>query len=193
MKWLVAPETGNHFAEQIGPFLSAVEQNITLLDDEVVASLDYFLSMQENEARTELQRHFATHQPTSVGVQNLLKRHGLVDVETSIPTFGATTTGISTTTTTTTAGNRKRFDHEDANAQVALGDCYWNGEGVSVDRATAFESYRKAAHRGLVEAEVALGNFYWNGTGVKENKAQAFAWYRKAADQGCIQANVFLN
>lgn len=77
MKWLLTPETGYRFDEQIGPFLSAVEQNIELLDDEVVASLDYFLAMQEDAARTELQRHFATHQPTSVGMQNLLKRHGL--------------------------------------------------------------------------------------------------------------------
>nr|WP_217346242.1 tetratricopeptide repeat protein [Noviherbaspirillum sp. L7-7A]MBV0880638.1 SEL1-like repeat protein [Noviherbaspirillum sp. L7-7A] len=190
--WLLAPETGYRFDEQIGPFLSAVQQNIALLDDEVITSLDYFLARQDEAARTDLQRHFATHQPTSVAMQNLLERHGLIAAETKIPTFKTTTTETgattTTTTTTTTAGNRQTFDPEDAQAQIRLGDCYWNGTGVSVDKAQAFAWYSAAANQGLAEAQLRLGNCYWNGTGVSVDKAQAFAWYRAAANQGLAEA-----
>ena len=195
VKWLLTPGTGYRLDEQIGPFLGAVEQNIALLDDEVIASLDYFLATQDDAARMELQRHFARHQPTSVGMQNLLKRHGLIDVETKVPTFRTTATKTSTTITTTatttktaSAGNRHTFDLEDAQAQVELGDCYWNGTGVTMDKTQAFAWYAKAANQGLAEAQLRLGNCYWNGIGVSVDKAQAFEWYSAAAYQGLAEA-----
>ena len=193
VKWLLAPETGYRFDEPVGPFLSAVEQRITLLDDEVIASLDYFLATQDDAARTSLQRHFAAHQPASVGMQNLLRRHGLIGtgVAATIPTFRTPTTGIGTTTTattTTTALNRKTVEPEDARALFALGDCYWNGTDVKEDKVQAFACYGAAAHHGLAEAQLKLGNCYWNGTGTSVDKAQAFAWYSAAAYQGLAEA-----
>ena len=190
VKWLLAPETGYRFDEPVGPFLGAVEQRIALLDNEVIASLDYFFAMQTDTARTALQRHFAAHQPASVGMQNLLQRHGLVGagVAATIPTFRTPTTGISTTTTTTTAVNPKTFDQEDARALFTLGDRYWNGAGVKEDKAQAVAWYGAAANQGLAEAQLKLGNCYWNGTGVSVDKAQAFAWYSAAAHQGLAEA-----
>ena len=141
-----------------------MEQNITLLDDEAIASLDYLLARQDDAARTEIPRHFAMHQPTSVGMQGLLKRHGLIDVATKVPTFRTTATQINNTITTTatttktaTAGTRQAVDLEAAQAQVEQGDCYWNGTGVSVDKAQAFEWYSAAAYQGLAEAQFSLG------------------------------------
>ncbi|WP_194714448.1 SEL1-like repeat protein [Noviherbaspirillum soli] len=189
VKWLLAAETGYRFDEPVGAFLSAVEQCIALLDNEVIASLDYFLAMQDDTARTALQRHFAAHQPASVGMQNLLKRHGLAGagVAATIPTFRTPTTGISTTTTTTVS-NRKTYDQEDARTQFTLGDCYWNGTGVKQDKAQAFAWYNAAANQGLAEAQLKLGNCYWSGIGVSVDKARAFAWYSAAAHQGLAEA-----
>jgi hypothetical protein len=94
VKWLLAPETGYRFDEPIGLFLSKVERDILLLDDEVVGSLDYFLAMQDDAARSAIQRYFATHQPASLGMQNLLNRHGLIGagVAATMPTFKTPTT-----------------------------------------------------------------------------------------------------
>lgn len=132
-------------------------------------------------------------------MQGLLKRHGLIDVTTKVPTFRTTATRINNTITTTatttktaTAGTRQAVDLEDAQAQVEQGDCYWNGTGVSVYKAQAFEWYSAAAYQGLAEAQFSLGRCYWYGMGVDKDQIQATQWFRKAATQGYVQANTFL-
>lgn len=78
VKWLLDPKTGYRFDEQIGPFLSAVLDDIGLLDEKIVASLDYFLGKQDAAGKAALKHHFAAHPPAIVGLQSLLKRHELI-------------------------------------------------------------------------------------------------------------------
>lgn len=73
----------------------------------------------------------------------------------------------------------------DAAAQVAVGECYAEGKGVTRDYRQAAEWFHKAAEKGDVSAEMRLAALYRDGS--KEfprDMAQAAEWYRKAAEQG---------
>lgn len=203
VKTLMVSKAGYPNGKMIGPFLSGVEDDIVLLDGNIIASLDYFLAMQDDAARAEIRHYFATRQPASVGMKNLLTRHRLIDtgVETTIPTLRTPPAGMSTTVTTTTtttatasitARDFKTSEQEDAWAQFNLGDSYWNGIGVNMDKGKAFGCYSAAAYQGLVQAQCNVGYCYWNGIGVKEDKAQAVGWYRTAARNGDANAQYTL-
>ena len=69
-------------------------------------------------------------------------------------------------------------------AQVLLGGCYREGQGVAKDAAQAVSWYRKAAEAGNGWGMANLGWMYESGTGVAKDVAQAVSWYRKAADLG---------
>ncbi len=56
----------------------------------------------------------------------------------------------------------------DAIAQLELGDCFEDGEGVEQDYAEAIRWYKLSAEQGYVEAEFALGFCYEFGVGVDE-------------------------
>ena len=75
-----------------------------------------------------------------------------------------------------------------AKAQYHLGDCYYEGKGVSEDYEQAVFWYRKAAEQGYVKAQHDLGYCYQYGKGVEKDYEQAVYWYRKAADQGNASA-----
>ena len=79
---------------------------------------------------------------------------------------------------------RKAAEQGLAEAQNSLGDCYYNGDGVSEDEEEAVKWYRKAAEQGLAEAQNSLGDCYYNGDGVSKNYEEGVKWYRKAAEQG---------
>ena len=51
----------------------------------------------------------------------------------------------------------------DAESQLNLGVCYFNGNGVEKDLAEAVKWYRKAAEQGLKEAQYQLAQCYENG------------------------------
>ena len=79
---------------------------------------------------------------------------------------------------------RKAAERGDVKAQVALGDKYCTGDGVTRDYREALEWYLKAAEQGNAEAQNSLGYMYDAGRGVRQDYAEALRWYRKAADQG---------
>ena len=79
---------------------------------------------------------------------------------------------------------RKSAEHGDVKAQLALGDKYCTGDGVTRDYREAREWYLKAAEQGSAEAQNSLGHMYDAGRGVRQDYAEALRWYRKAADQG---------
>ena len=83
---------------------------------------------------------------------------------------------------------RKAAEQGVADAQLNLGACYYNGEGVTKDLVEAVKWYRKAAEQGDAKAQFNLGVCYANGQGVAEDKAEAVKWYRKAAEQGDADA-----
>ena len=80
----------------------------------------------------------------------------------------------------------------DATAQYNLGICYYNGDGVVVDKAEAVKWLRKAAEKGHLQAQTLIGAFYFQGDGVAVDKAEAIKWFRKAAVQGYPQAQSIL-
>ena len=79
---------------------------------------------------------------------------------------------------------RTAADQGNADAQLALGNLYGQGQGVPQDNATALLWFRKAADQGNLEAENDVGFFYLTGMGAAQNYVEAMRWLRKAADQG---------
>lgn len=71
-----------------------------------------------------------------------------------------------------------------ARAQVALGDLYKSGKGVSKNDAEAFKWYRKAAELGDRDAQFQVGYMLYTGAGTAKDMRQAAAWFHKAAEQG---------
>jgi len=77
----------------------------------------------------------------------------------------------------------------DAVAQVAVGESYAAGTGVTQDCRLAAEWYQKAADKGDVAGQLHLAALYRDGgSGFERDMAQAAEWYRKAADQGDVSA-----
>ena len=78
---------------------------------------------------------------------------------------------------------KRRAQAGDPAAQLKLGLCYANGEGVRKNFAIAVKWVRKAAEQGHTEAQNQLGLFY-----DKEAPVEAAKWFRKAAEQGLPRA-----
>ena len=83
---------------------------------------------------------------------------------------------------------RKAAEQNEVWAQAILGNCYYNGQGVTKDFTEAVKWYRKAAEQNNDLAQYCLGVCYYNGQGVTKDEAQAETLYRKAASQGNIRA-----
>lgn len=82
----------------------------------------------------------------------------------------------------------KKADKGDPEAELALGQLYATGTGVSRSFSKALKWHRKAAEHGLARAQYQLGLDYAGGMGVKEDKATALEWFQKAAEQGLPEA-----
>ena len=92
-----------------------------------------------------------------------------------------------------TAGDyRKAAEQGDAVAQFNLGNCYYNGKGVTKDYSQAVYWYRKAAEQRVAAAQYNLGYCYLQGQGVSQDYSQAFIWLKKAAEQGVSEAQNFI-
>jgi TPR repeat protein len=80
----------------------------------------------------------------------------------------------------------------DALAQVNLGRCYYDGNGVEENYYEAVNWYKLAAEQGDKLAQVNLGRCYYDGNGVEENYCEAVKWYKLAAKQGDADAQNML-
>lgn len=77
----------------------------------------------------------------------------------------------------------------DTAAQVAVGESYSEGKGVTRDYKQAAEWFQKAAEKNNVDAEMRLAALYRDGSKTFPRDMQKAAeWYRKAADQGDVTA-----
>ena len=83
---------------------------------------------------------------------------------------------------------KKAAEQGDDLAQLRLGNCYENGDGVEKNLSEAVKWWRKAAEQGNAQAQCYLGICYYNGDEVEKNLSEAVKWYRKAAEQGNAQA-----
>ena len=87
---------------------------------------------------------------------------------------------------------RKAAEENDADAQIDLGVCYQNGDGVEGDMAKSAEWFRKAAEQGHAVAQILVAQNYSMGLGVNRDMAESAKWYRKAAEQGIASAQFTL-
>ena len=90
---------------------------------------------------------------------------------------------------------REAAEQGHTEAQLKLGKCYYNGEGVEEDRdeaekwlSKAMDEYHKAAKNGDSDAQYELGDCYFDGCGIATNEDEAIKWWRKAAEQGQADA-----
>ena len=124
-----------------------------------------------------------------VNSSNGLGERGVVHVnETHVKEFLASQKGLT-----------KAFEHlekavglGDVRAQINLGNCYKNGQGVKKDLKKAFELWRKPAEFGHAAAQLNLGNCYKNGEGVQKDLEKAAKWYQKASSKGCAASTHLL-
>lgn len=86
---------------------------------------------------------------------------------------------------------RRAAEQGFADAFVAIGVMYQNGNGVSKDYTAAMELYHKGAKLGNADAEVNIGFLYRSGLGVRQDYAMAISWYFKAAKR--VNADAQLN
>lgn len=75
-----------------------------------------------------------------------------------------------------------------AKAQLLVGDCHANGQGVFMDTEEAVKWYRSAADQELPEAQHRMFSCCRDGVGIERNSANAAKWCRKAADAGLEEA-----
>ena len=71
-------------------------------------------------------------------------------------------------------------------AQLALGELYIDGKGVTKNYKQALRWLKKAAIQGLSEAQDKLGILYSSGEGVELDYTKAFKWWMMAAKQGNV-------
>lgn len=89
----------------------------------------------------------------------------------------------------TVTRTKKDADRGDAEAQLALGKRYTNGDKVPRDSVMAVYWYRKAAEQANPEASYLLASAFEHGTGIPRDPAQAIAWYEYAAKTGMSDAH----
>lgn len=80
----------------------------------------------------------------------------------------------------------------DVEAQFALAEMYFSGEGTERNVAQAAKWYREAAEQGHVRAQCKMGAAYYNGWGVEKDYRNARKWYQKAAAREDAEAQVAL-
>ena len=84
------------------------------------------------------------------------------------------------------AANEVKLDYKaaeqgDAKAQVDLGICYCNGDGVPQDYTKAVKWFRKAAEQGNADGQYRLGVCCYGGMGVPERSGRG----RQVVSQSC--------
>ena len=80
-----------------------------------------------------------------------------------------------------------------AEAQYAVGCCYYSGIGVQQNYLEAFNWFEKAANQNHLTAQYRLGEMYEKGIGVESDESEAVKWYTCAADRGHIEARNHLS
>jgi len=77
---------------------------------------------------------------------------------------------------------QSRADHNDPAAQIALGERYFNGDGVKIDEPRAARLFQQAADQGSALGRTRLADCYISGRGVPIDTTRAAALYARAAE-----------
>ncbi len=87
---------------------------------------------------------------------------------------------------------RPLADQGEADAQVLLGDLYFQGIGLPANYSLAWTWYNRAALNDDPIGQYKLGKMYWDGIGVPRDDTKAVEWYESAAAGGHVQAQIDL-
>ncbi len=77
---------------------------------------------------------------------------------------------------------RKAAEAGSVDAQLMLGVCYYNGEGVEKNAMEAVKWFRQAAEQGSSCGQIYLGMCYFKSEGVEKNAREAVKWFRKGIE-----------
>lgn len=86
----------------------------------------------------------------------------------------------------------KALERGDDHSLLDIGDSYYTGTGVDMNRTKAFEYYLKAANVGLVEGKYAAGYCYYKGEGTSRNFAKSFELLTNASNRKNGNAKYYL-
>ena len=81
---------------------------------------------------------------------------------------------------------REEAEKGNADAQVFIGNCYANGDGVAKDIGQAMSWYRKAAMNGHAQAQCDMGVRYLYGLGVAKDEIEAYAYFSLAGSSNSL-------
>ena len=87
---------------------------------------------------------------------------------------------------------QKAADLGHSEAQLMLGMCYFNGDGIKRDYDEAVKWFRRAAEQKNQQAQFKLGMCYLAGIGVNPRDEEALYWLKQAAENGLFEAQVEL-
>jgi len=79
-----------------------------------------------------------------------------------------------------------------ATAQFELGRVYFQGKGVPIDKAKAYEWILKSADQGNLDAMTMMGYFYSQGIILQKDEVKAIEWFRKGAEAGSTKSQLNL-
>jgi TPR repeat protein len=82
----------------------------------------------------------------------------------------------------------KAAEKGNSRAMNNIGFAYYNGEGVTANKAKAFEWYLKAAEKNNEVSMRNIAGLYRYGEGVTQSYDKAMEWYKKAAAHGNVPA-----
>ena len=68
------------------------------------------------------------------------------------------------------------------------GHCYFNGEGVAIDKHEGLKWVTRSGEAGNAEAQEHLGYIYEKGNGVTVDMHTAIKWYTLASEAGFLKA-----
>jgi TPR repeat protein len=114
------------------------------------------------------------------------------DAEAQYHTGLAYSYGAPSDKATAMAWYRKAAEQGHMEAQHAVGDAYYDGDGVHVDKCAAVLWWSKAAWQGHPAAQYAVGYALYHGDCVRVDAAAGTVWLRKAAEQGHAEAQDLL-
>jgi TPR repeat protein len=80
----------------------------------------------------------------------------------------------------------------DAESQFRLGEYYYRGQDLEINKKRAFIWFQEAAEKGNLKAQFNVGTMYRDGVGVEKSEEKAFECFHKAAAQGNLKAQVIV-
>lgn len=87
---------------------------------------------------------------------------------------------------------RRSARAENAYAQMILGNCYAEGQGVEKNPEQAVKWWRRSGEKGNDKAQYLLGKAYLDGSGINKDTKQAIEWITLSAEQGNKDAQYLL-